>query len=60
MPWAEMLRWSMAVGISPGQFWHLSLKEWRMLTQDPHGSKPMGRDDLKAMMALWPDGETMR
>ncbi|MFT4954344.1 MAG: putative phage protein (TIGR02216 family) [Brevundimonas sp.] len=55
--WAPMLRAALAMGIPPGAFWRLSLKEWRMLTAVERGPAPMGRGRLDELMARWPDGE---
>lgn len=54
-PWAEMLRLAAAWGVGPESFWRLSLKEWRMLTARPEGAAPMGRGELEALSARWPD-----
>lgn len=55
-PWAEMLRAAMRMGVAPEAFWRLSLKEWRMLTEAPRGTAPMGRAGLAKLMEDWPDG----
>jgi uncharacterized phage protein (TIGR02216 family) len=55
MPWAEMLRLAVAMGVAPEAFWRLSLKEWRMLTQTPRAAAPMGREGLARLMEGWPD-----
>jgi len=54
-PWAEMLRLAARAGVTPADFWRLSLKEWRMLTERLAGPVPMGRDGFERMMAAWPD-----
>ena len=33
MPWGEMMRAAMRMGVGPEGFWRLSLKEWRLLTE---------------------------
>ncbi|WP_428156381.1 phage tail assembly chaperone [Brevundimonas sp.] len=55
-PWGEMLRLAAAMGVGPEAFWRLSLKEWRMLTQTPRGTAPLGREGLARLMEGWPDG----
>nr|WP_272906882.1 phage tail assembly chaperone [Hyphobacterium sp. SN044] len=42
------------MGISPRDFWQLSLREWRMLTA-PAGRAPLGRAELDALRARFPD-----
>jgi uncharacterized phage protein (TIGR02216 family) len=54
--WAPMLRAALALGIPPGAFWRLSLKEWRMLTEVERGPAPMERGRLDELMGRWPDG----
>ena len=55
-PWGEMLRLAAAMGVAPEAFWRLSLREWRMLTEVPRGTAPMGREGLARLMEGWPDG----
>ncbi|MEN0652568.1 MULTISPECIES: phage tail assembly chaperone [Hyphobacterium] len=45
------------MGITPRDFWQLSLKEWRALTQAT-GPAPLGRDELEALRARFPDAPT--
>jgi uncharacterized phage protein (TIGR02216 family) len=54
-PWAAMLRTGAALGVAPEAFWLLSLREWRMLTERPTASEPMGRSELERMAEAWPD-----
>lgn len=56
IPWAEMLRLGLRMGLAPEVFWRLSLKEWRMLTEASVGAAPMGRAGLARLMEDWPDG----
>jgi uncharacterized phage protein (TIGR02216 family) len=51
-----MLRAAMRMGVTPEAFWRLSLKEWRMLTETPRGTAPMGQARLTKLMEDWPDG----
>ena len=55
MPWGEMMRVALRMGVGPEGFWRLSLKEWRMLTEVGRIASPLGRRDLEAMEAAWPD-----
>lgn len=52
LPWGEMLRAALALGIGPEAFWRLSLREWRWLAQ---GGDVPSRADLAAMMTDYPD-----
>lgn len=50
-----MVRIAATLGVSPQAFWRLSLKEWRMLTERPPSSAPLGREELLRMTEAWPD-----
>lgn len=54
IPFDTWLRLAMRMGISPRDFWRLSLKEWRALTQAT-GPAPLGRAELEALRARFPD-----
>lgn len=54
-PWGPMLRVAARAGAPPADFWRLSLKEWRLLTEGPTGGEPMARQDLERMAEAWPD-----
>ena len=54
MPWPAMLRLAVTLTIAPEAFWRLSLKEWRALSE-VGGGDPLGRRDLAALIALFPD-----
>ncbi len=54
-PWGEMMRAAIRMGVGPEEFWRLSLKEWRMLTEVGGGAAPLGRGELEMMQAAWPD-----
>ncbi|NJC41522.1 hypothetical protein GGQ87_001780 [Brevundimonas alba] len=54
-PWGEMLRIAARLGVAPGDFWRLSLTEWRMLTENPPSALPMSRDQFEQMAEAWPD-----
>lgn len=54
-PWGQMLRTAALVGVSPAEFWRLSLREWRMLMDTPAASRPIRRGELERMAETWPD-----
>lgn len=54
-PWSEMIRTAATLGVRPHEFWRLSLREWRMLTERPAGLRPMDRCDFDKMTEAWPD-----
>jgi uncharacterized phage protein (TIGR02216 family) len=53
IPWRDWLGIALSFGISPENFWRLSVKEWRALASA--GAPPLGRHDLEALMQLYPD-----
>jgi hypothetical protein len=54
LPWAEMWRAMISLGIAPSEFWSLSYKEWRWLLETQTDSlKP---DQLMDLMKEYPDG----
>lgn len=54
-PWSAMLRTAALLGLEPQAFWRLSLREWRMLTEAPAASPPLGRSEFQRMAEAWPD-----
>ena len=47
--WAEALRAGLRMGVTPEQFWRLSLREWRMLTEG--AAQPvMGRAEFERLL----------
>jgi uncharacterized phage protein (TIGR02216 family) len=52
LPWGEMLRAALALGIGPEAFWRLSVREWRWLAR---GGEAPSRGELAAMMTDYPD-----
>lgn len=50
-----MLRTAAVLGVAPAAFWRVSLKEWRMLTEAPTASAPMGRIEFERLAEAWPD-----
>lgn len=59
MPWGEMLRAALRLGIAPDAFWRLGVREWRMLAggrgTGEAGAGGMDRVALGALMAAYPD-----
>lgn len=54
--WAERLRFAVrGLGLSPNEFWALTLAEWRALTAPAPGSAPISRAHLDALLAAHPD-----
>lgn len=54
IPFDAWLRLAVRMGITPREFWNLSLKEWRVLTQAA-GPAPLGRGELETLRARFPD-----
>jgi len=54
-PWGAMLRTAALLGLEPQAFWRLSLREWRMMTEAPAASAPLGRSEFERMAEAWPD-----
>lgn len=52
--WGEMLRAAIAMGLSPTEFWSLSLKEWRWLAAGESSS--LTSKELFDLMKEYPDG----
>lgn len=56
LPWAEMMRSAVSLGLRPADLWRLSLKEWRWLTGAMPGQ--LGPDNFAQLMSSYPDKET--
>ena len=56
-PWPAMLRLAaLRLGVAPHEFWRLSLREWRALTEPETGDAgPLGRAAFDALLADNPD-----
>jgi uncharacterized phage protein (TIGR02216 family) len=55
LPWDEMLRAGLRMGLAPDRVWRLSLKEWRALTgQGAHG-RGMERAHFQRLLEAFPD-----
>ncbi len=53
--WAARLRLAVRLGISPAEFWRLSVAEWRALTEAAPADPGMGRAALSDLMTQFPD-----
>jgi uncharacterized phage protein (TIGR02216 family) len=53
-PWREMLSRAVFLGLCPGDFWRLSVAEWRVLVGLPQ-TGALGRAELRELMQLYPD-----
>ncbi|MEM9938105.1 MAG: phage tail assembly chaperone [Pseudomonadota bacterium] len=54
LPWDDMWRAALRLGLSPQAFWKLSLREWRWLSSSFEAS--MDGSTLTEMMEAYPDG----
>ncbi len=55
MIWAGLIRRAAhEFAVPPADFWRLSLREWRALTETPH-TQPLSRADFDALVADHPD-----
>ncbi len=50
-----MLRIAARGGVRPVDFWRLSLKEWRLLTETPAAGLPLARREFEQLSEAWPD-----
>ncbi|MEZ5957924.1 MAG: phage tail assembly chaperone [Hyphomonadaceae bacterium] len=53
-PWRAMLAAALQLGITPHQFWRLSLPEWRVLIA-PLGADMLPRAAFEALTHRFPD-----
>lgn len=54
IPWREWFAYAvLSLGLSPRDFWALTLFEWRALA--PEGAGAMDRGGLEKLIALYPD-----
>lgn len=51
-PWSAWLLAANAIGVTPAEFWRLSVKEWRALAGR---ATALAREDLDALMQRFPD-----
>lgn len=56
--WEQRLRQAVVdIGLSPTDFWALSISEWIALITSP-AAPVLPRDDLHTLMTLFPDNKT--
>ncbi len=55
--WGAWLRVALQLGLLPRDFWRLSLREWRWLTQahQTQQAQPMRRIEFEALARRFPD-----
>lgn len=59
LPWPDFLAAAPRLGLTPTQFWAVSVREWRALVGEGQGLDPQGLSDL---CAAFPDdaADTMK
>lgn len=50
-----MMRGAARAGVAPADFWRLSLKEWRLLTEALVEGLPLARREFERLAEAWPD-----
>lgn len=53
-PWRAMLAAALRLGVTPADFWRLSLAEWRALVAPPQ-AETLSRAAFEAMARRFPD-----
>lgn len=53
LPWADLIRSAVALGLSPDAFWACSLREWRWLANKSGGG--LSRPSLENLIRQFPD-----
>jgi uncharacterized phage protein (TIGR02216 family) len=53
LPWSQLLQTATQLGLTPAQFWTLSILEWRALIGEAHG---LDRGRLDELSTAFPDG----
>ena len=54
LPWGDMMRAVLRLGITPAAFWQLSVREWLWLTAT--FDVQFGATELQSLMEKYPDG----
>ncbi|MEN9855451.1 MAG: Phage tail assembly chaperone protein [Pseudomonadota bacterium] len=54
LPWPDLLRFAQHIGVTPQQFWALSIAEWRALVGPAQGLSP---NRLAELCQAFPDQE---
>ena len=55
LPWGPAMRAAARIGLTPADFWALSLKEWRLLTEQ-ESIGVLTRAAFEALCVSHPDG----
>ena len=54
-PWRALLAAAIGLGVSPREFWRLSLREWRALSAPLLSADALSRTALDSLSAQFPD-----
>jgi uncharacterized phage protein (TIGR02216 family) len=54
-PWRALIVAGFHLGVSPREFWRLSLKEWRALTTPAAAADALSRAAFNELAQLFPD-----
>jgi uncharacterized phage protein (TIGR02216 family) len=58
LPWPDLLRAALVLGVKPDEFWALSIAEWRALAATQAGPDAgLSKDRFNALCAAFPDKE---
>jgi uncharacterized phage protein (TIGR02216 family) len=58
LPWPDLLRAALVLGLKPDEFWALSVVEWRALAAAGAGPEAgLSKDSFNALCAAFPDTE---
>lgn len=55
-PWAGLMQAALRLGVSPSEFWQLSLREWQLISGAKKASM-FRRADLSRLICAFPDQE---
>lgn len=56
LDWPGLMRAGLGgLRLTPEQFWRLTPAELALMLGDPAATRPMGRTQLEALRAQWPD-----
>ncbi len=53
--WAQLLFRGQQIGISPRDFWRLSLREWRAINGEINAQKPMCKSEFEDLARTFED-----
>ncbi|MAP96625.1 MAG: phage tail assembly chaperone [Ponticaulis sp.] len=54
--WGAMLSAALRLGLTPPEFWRLSLREWQAISGRNKGASAFRKSDLTDLIARFPDG----